>query len=199
MEIALGDMASGRANLVGPLSTEHARVASKLRIPRGIASNGGPYFCLSDLAKHGPSKDRSAQREPVLITDGVDSPYGLLNPEDPNVDAVIADSVRAGLVVHSICWTGWGRRGDEISNGGLMLKVTRTTGGGYCCEGNGDPVSIGPCFGGIAWQLQNQDRRSFRSVLKGKPAVQLMELKVGNPRVKVRAPRRVFVAPMHGE
>jgi len=202
VKVALGYMNSGRADLVGPLSTDHTQVADKLRIPRGFASNDGPYFCLSDLAKHWPSKDRLAERETVLITDGVDSPYGLLNPDDPHLTAAIADSVRAGLVVHSICWAGWSRRSraiDEISDGGLMLNVTQATGGGYCCEGNGEPVSISPCLDQISWRLQNQYRLSFHSGLRDKPEIQRLELKVGNRAAKVFAPQQVFVAPPNGK
>ena len=199
VKVALGYMVSGNAKMAGPLSTDHAEVAGKLRIPRSVGFNGNPYFSLSDLAKHWPSEDPLAQHETVLITDGVGS-SGFLDPEDPYIEAAIVDSIRAGLVVHSICWVGWSRRSGSVNtDGSLMLKVTRATGGGYCCEDNGHPVSLGPCFGEIALRLQNQYRLGFHSDLKGKPAVQSIEIKVGNSAAKVYAPQRVFVAPMNGE
>jgi hypothetical protein len=187
VKVALGYMVSGSVDMTGPFSTDRAEVASKLR--KGIGFNGNPYFSLSDLAKHWPSKDPLAQHETVLITTGVDMTYGFLDHEDPYIKAAIADSIRAGLVVNSISWGG--------TNVGLMLMVTRATGGGYCCDG--PPRSLSPCFGEIALRLQNQYRLGFHSDLKGKPAIQSIEIEVGNPAAKVYAPQRVFVAPMKGE
>jgi len=198
VKLALGYMSFGRADLVGPLSTDHTQIASKLRIPKGVGAASSPYSCLSDLAKHWPSENRSAQREAVLITDG----EGSINPENPYFKVAIADSVRAGLVVHSICWAGWGRGSGSTGvtlTGGLMLTATQMTGGSYCCEGNGEPVSLGPCLDGIAWRLQNQYRLSFHSALKGKPAIQRMDLKVDHPAGKVYAPQQVYVAPASNE
>src|ERR1700734_3475486 len=82
--------------------------------------SSSPYFCLSDLAKNWPSADRSARREIIMITDGVDYYHLQYDPEDPYVQAAIDDSVRANLVVYSIYWrsTGPASRGWYENNAG---------------------------------------------------------------------------------
>ena len=198
VKVAVGSMVSGRAVLAGPPSTDHAQAASELHIPNGTAgSNSSPYFCLSDLAKHWPSTEGSARREVVLITDGVDSYYGLYDPEDPYVNAAINDSVRAGLVVYSIYWRDQGYRrnpGYESFDGqNLLAQVTQATGGRGYWDGNGDPVSFNPFFDDIAWRLQNQYRLSFHSLQNGKPGVRSMEFKARAEAIEVYAPQRVYV------
>jgi hypothetical protein len=205
VKVAVGYMDAGRAALAGPLSTNHDHVARELRIPSGRAgSSASPYFCLSDLAKYWPSKDHSARHEVVLITDGVDNYYRPFNPEDPYVQAAITDSVRAGLVVYSIYWRGRGRMSNSNSESfddgqSLLAVVSQATGGVSYWEGTGEPISFSPYFDNIAWRLQNQYRLSFHSLLKGKPEVQSMKLKVGGPEAEVYAPQRVFVAHSSGE
>ncbi len=199
VKVSVGYMEAGRAALSGPLSADHAQVASDLRVPNGMpGSSGSPYFCLSDLAKHWPSTDLSARREVVLITDGVDNYSVRYNPEDPYVTAAIADSVRAGLVVYSIYWCNRGRMDNlnyaSFDGQSLMSIVTQATGGTSYWDGRGNPVSFSPYFKDIAWRLRNQYRLSFHSLLKGKPEVVSMELKIGGPAAEVCAPQRVFVA-----
>ena len=199
VKVSVGYMDDGSADLMGPLSTDHAQVASGLRVPNGFpGSSGSPYFCLSDLAKHWPSTDLSARREVVLITDGVDNYSVRYDPEDPYVAAAITDSVRAGLVVYSIYWRDRGRMDDfnyaSFDGQNLLAIVTEATGGTSYWEGRGNPVSFKPYFEDIAWRLQNQYRLSFHSPLKGKPEVENMALKIGGPAAEVDAPQRVFVA-----
>jgi hypothetical protein len=199
VKVSVGYMDAGRAALAGPLSTNHAQVASGLRVPNGFpGSSGSPYFCLSDLAKHWPSTDLSARREVVLITDGVDNYSVRFDPEDPYVAAAITDSVRAGLVVYAIYWRDRGRMDDfnyaSFDGQSLLAIVTQATGGTSYWEGRGNPVSFKPYFDDIAWRLQNQYRLSFHSPLKGKPEVESMALKIDGPAAEVYAPQRVFVA-----
>lgn len=203
-KVAVGYMDAGRAVLDAPLSTNHDQVARGLRIPSGVAgSSGSPYFCLSDLAKHWPSTDHSARHEAVLITNGVDNYYTPFNPEDPYVQAAISDSVRAGLVVYSIYWRGRGRMSNSNSDGfegqNLLAEVSQATGGVSYWEGTGEPVSFSPYLDDIAWRLKNQYKLSFHSRLKGKPEVQSIELKAGDPAAEIYAPRRVFVSHPRGE
>lgn len=197
-------MQNGRAAMAGPLSTDHAEVASQLRLPNGNAgTNGSPYFCLSELAQHWPSADRASRHEVVLITDGVDNYNRRFDPDDPYVQAAIHDSARAGLVVYSIYWSdrGFGDNSMYMSNAGqnLLSEVTEATGGGSYWNGMGDPVTFQPYFEDISWRLQNQYRLSFSSGLNGKPEVKTMGLKVGGPASKVYAPRQVFVTHPEGE
>jgi hypothetical protein len=199
VKVGIGYMNAGRAVMAGPLSTNHDKVANDLRITGAPAgSNASPYFCLSDLAKQWPSTDHSARREVVLITDGVDNYGERLDLNDQYVKTAIDDSIRAGLVVFSIFWPNRGYTdgsGSESFDGqNLLSQVTQATGGYSYWMGRSQPVSLNPYFDDIAWRLKNQYLLSFRSLLKGKPQVRTIELKVKNSAAEVYAPKRVFIS-----
>ena len=98
--IAIAYMESGRAAFASQFSSNAADVLKGLHLSAGVpGSNASPYFCLSDLAKSWPSRDRTARREVLMVTDGVDNYERRYDPEDPYVTTAINDSVRAGLVV----------------------------------------------------------------------------------------------------
>ena len=199
----LAYMQNGRAVMSGPLSTDHQAVAHELHIPSGIpGSNASPYFCLSDLAKHWPSKDTMARREVVMITNGVDE-YGQPGDmDDPYVQASIHDAVKSGLVVYSIFWSDRGRNGGGMGSEfgqSLMAQVTDATGGASYYTGLMNPVSVQPYLKDIAWRLENQYRLSFASGLMGKPEVKRLALHVGGPAAKVVAPGQVYVTKFAGE
>ena len=90
-------MQNGQAVFTGGFTADHAQALRGLHLSGGTpGSSASPYFCLSDLAKHWPSKDRSARREVVMISDGVDPYYMEYDPDEPYLKAAIYDSVRAG-------------------------------------------------------------------------------------------------------
>ena len=191
-------MQNGRAVLAGPLSDDHAQVLKGLHIPSGSAgSNGSPYFCLSDLAKKWPSEDARARREVLMVSDGVDQYNLRFDPSDQYVQAAIADSVRARLVVYSIYWRGHGRidntQYENNAGQSLLLTVTDATGGKSFWEGTGNPVSFEPFLDELTRRLRNQYELSFVSPLKGKPGVEDMKLKFSVPGSEVDAPLQVFV------
>jgi hypothetical protein len=106
-EVAVAYMDNGRANFAGPLSRDHSAVAHELRQPTGQPGiSGSPYFCLSDLAHHWPSNNRSARRTVVMISDGIDNYEVQYNPEDPYLQAAIHDAVRSRISVYSIYEAG---------------------------------------------------------------------------------------------
>jgi hypothetical protein len=196
--LALAYMMNGSAQFAGPFSTDPAAVLRGLHMPIGSAgSNGSPYICLSDLARHWPSQDRSARREVVMISDGVDEYEMRYDPDDPYVHTAINDSVRAGLVVYSIYWVSRGRA-DQTSyenNAGqnLLLAVTEATGGNSYWEGIGNPVSFSPYFEDLRRRLRNQYLLGFVSRLDGKPEVETLKVEVDDHSVKLSAPKQVFV------
>jgi len=197
---AVAYMEYGRAALVAPLTANHTLAARELRLPAGPAgSEASPYFCLSDLANHWPSRDLNARREVVMITDGVDDYERRFDPNDPYVEAAITDSVRAGLVVYAMYWRGEGRfEGGFYANNtgeGLLNEVTDATGGVNYWQGMGDPVTFDPFFKDLLWRLDNQYRLNFDSPLKGKPEVRTMSLKVMAPAAKIAAPKQVYIRP----
>jgi len=196
-------MENGRAAFHGPLSTDHEQVLSALRLPSGIPGvDASPYFCLSDLAQHWPSQDRSVRREVVMVTDGIDYYYRRFDPDDPYVQAAITDSVRAGLVVYSIYWENQGRIDRTVwgNNSGqsLLTEVDEATGGKNFWEGFGNPVSFQPYLDELARRLRNQYELSFVAPLKGKPEVETFKLKLTAPGADVTSPEQVFVVPAAG-
>lgn len=196
--MAIAYMVNGRAQFASPLSAKAPDVLKGLHLSNGIpGSNASPYFCLSDLAKNWPSHDRTARREVLMITDGVDNYERRFDPEDPYVQAAINDSVRAGLVVYSIYWKDMGRfnAGWYETNAGqnLLLEITQATGGNSYWEGMGNPVSLEPFFQDLRRRLNHQYELSFTAPSNGKPQVASMKVDLHVPAAKVDAPQKVLV------
>ena len=194
----IGYMTNGRTVLSGPFSTDHAEVLKGLHLPLGSAgSNGSPYFCLSDLAKSWPSQDREARREVLMITDGVDEFNRRFDPDDPYVQAAVADSVRAHLVVYAIYWRNQGRADNtQYSNNSgqnLLVELTETTGGKSFWQGSGNPVSFQPYLEELTRRFQNQYELSLIVPIKGKPEIETVKLKFKAPGLEVNVPQQVFV------
>lgn len=196
--MAIAYMENGRAAFASQLSSNAPDVLKGLHVASGIpGDNASPYFCLSDLAKNWPSHDRTARREVLMITDGVDNYERRFDPEDPYVEASIKDSVRAGLIVYSIYWRNAGRfnSGWYETNAGqnLLLLVSEATGGNSYWEGVGNPVSLQPYFQDLRRRLDHQYELSFTAPSNGKPEVETMKLDLHVPSAKVAAPQRVLV------
>jgi hypothetical protein len=192
---AVAYMEYGRAVLAGPLSADHAAVLRGLRLPSGSpGSDASPYFCLSDLAKHWPSKNTTARREVVMVTDGSGYFQMGYDPNAPDVTAAIDDSTRAGLVVYSIYWANRGSRG--LAGESMLTDVTAATGGTSYWQGTGNPVSFAPYFEDLTRRFQNQYQLGFVGQGKTKPEVETLKLKLSVPGADVTAPHQVFVGPL---
>lgn len=200
-KMAIAYMENGSAVFSQPFSSDPSQVLQALHLPAGsVDMSASPYFCLSDLAKHWPSKDRSARRIVVMISDGIDYYDLRYDPDDPYVRAAIDDSVRNGLIVYFLFWRDIGRvsRSGWEQNAGqnLMLEVTQATGGYSYWEGFGNPVSFKPYFDDLRHRLANQWGLSFSAPL-GDGGAQIVSLnfKLSVPNAKVDAPQKVLVAP----
>jgi hypothetical protein len=194
-----GYMENGAAKLAGPLTADHDAVLRGLHLPGGTAgSNASPYFCLSDLAKRWPSEDRNARREVLMIGDGVDNYERRFDPDDPYVQAAIADSVRAGLVVYAIYWRDQGfadqTRYAGYTGQNLLQLVAEATGGKSFWQGTGNPVSFQPYLEELTRRFQNQYELSFAAPFNGKPQVEQFKLRFKAPGAEVDSPEQVFVA-----
>ncbi|MGB6722983.1 MAG: hypothetical protein WBE72_19460 [Terracidiphilus sp.] len=192
-------MENGQANLTGPLTLDRAEILGGLHIPSGGVPgiSASPYFCLSYLAQHWPSNNRSARREVVMITDGVDYYDMRYDPEDPYVQSAMADATRAQLIVYSIYWRNMGRADRSMyetdAGQNLLTQVTQATGGNNYWEGYGNPVSFQPFFEDIERRLNNQYELGFMAPGDGKPQVVSFKLKLSDKGVKVDAPQQVLV------
>ena len=196
--MAIAYMENGRAVLGSQLSSNGADVLKGLHVSNGFpGSNASPYFCLSDLAKNWPSHDRTARREVLMITDGVDNYDRRYDPDDPYVATAINDSVRAGTIVYSIYWKDMGRANNSWyeSNAGqnLLLTVTQATGGNSYWEGIGNPVTLQPFLQDLRRRLNHQYELSFSAPSNGKPEIATLKMDLKVPSAKVDAPQRVLV------
>lgn len=197
---AIAYMEHGNADFSGPLTADHAAVLRGLRLPTGFpGSSDSAYFCLSDLAKHWPSKDTQARREVVMITGGSSYYQARFDPSAPDVSAAITDSARAGLVVYSIYWNDQGRFGRRTGGGfsglNLLNYVTEATGGKSFSLGTGNPISLAPYFDEILRRFQNQYELGFVSAAGAKPEVETLKLNLNVPGAEVDAPKQVLVVP----
>ncbi len=198
-KVAIAYMQNGQSVFSGPLTTDHKQALGGLHLPMGGPGvSASPYFCLSDLAKRWPSRDAGARREVLMVTDGVDYYNLRYDPDDPYVQAAIADAVRARIVIYSIYWRNQGRFDRTMyandSGQNLMLEVTQATGGHSYWEGFGNPVSFQPFLEDLTRRLQNQYEISFAAPIdRNKPGVQQMKLKVTGVSTKIDAPQQVFV------
>lgn len=197
-KMAIAYMEQGRAAFASQLSSNAADVLKGLHLSSGIpGENASPYFCLSDLAKNWPSHDRTARREVLMVTDGVDNYERRFDPDDPYVQTAIKDSVRAGLVVYTIYWknTGFANNTWYETNAGqnLLLMVTQATGGNSYWQGLGNPVSLQPFFQDLRRRLNNQYEVSFTAPSTGKPQVESLKVDLHVPSAKVAAPQQVLV------
>ncbi|HUB51799.1 MAG TPA: hypothetical protein VL986_06615 [Terracidiphilus sp.] len=197
-QMAIAYMQNGNAALQGPLTSDAAAVEQGLHLTTGTpGSNGSPYFCLSELAKHWPSKVAGARRAVVMITDGVDEYERQYDPDDPNVKSAIDDSLRAGIVVYTIYWhdEGRGSSTEAESNAGqnLLLAVTQATGGNSYWQGIGNPPSLQPFFDDLRRRLRNEYDLGFTVPIKGKPGIHELKIKASAPAAKVVAPQSVYL------
>jgi hypothetical protein len=199
-EVSVAYMQNGRATMAIPLTADKSAALKALHLPGGIGGvSASPYFCISDLAKNWPSNNRNNRRVVVAITDGFDPYNPRFDPEDPYLQAAIADSIRAGLVINAIFWhdTGFASRTFAGTNTGqnLMSLVTDATGGIYYYEGLSNPVSFSPFLEDLNRRLQNQYELSFLAPVKAKPEIDSLKVKLEMPNAKLTAPQQVAVAP----
>ena len=109
IQVAVGYMRNGTVGAIQPFTTDHQKAAEALRLPLGIpGANGSPYFALSDLVKHWPSKQETGRRVVLMLTDGVDRYWGSMVMDDPYVDAAIQNALKQDVMVYSIYLRGAG-------------------------------------------------------------------------------------------
>jgi len=195
-QVAVGYMRNGSFGLVQAFTADHHEAVHALRLPASIpGENGSPYFVLSDLAKHWPSKQPTNRRAVLMLTDGVDPYYGAANLDDPYVDEAIHDVLKEGVMVYSIYLRGAGPYGrtDWVTNfaQSRLMKVSEETGGYAYSMGFTDPVTIAPFLKDFQDRLDNQYRVTLEALTaKG---VQPVKLRSDFPGLKMEGPTRVYV------
>jgi hypothetical protein len=198
-QVGIAYMQNGRAVIAQNITPDHSLAANALRIPSGApGDNGSPYFCLSELVRNWPSGNTADRREVLMITDGVDLYNGRgFDPNDPYVQASIADSQKAGVIVHSIFYRDTGRfdRGQWTEAGAqnYLQQVSQATGGRAYWQGFGNPVSFSPFLDDLHRRLANQYELGLLASPRNKAGLQPLKLKTTASGVKVDAPQAVFV------
>lgn len=157
--VGLAYLRNGGAMIAAPLTSEAQRFTRALRIPlaqAGIASS--PYMGISELIKKWPAA-ADARREVLLISSGID-PWSSRDPQNPYLLKAIADAQRAGILVHSIYYSGAGHGGHSygLFNWGqnYLSELADGTGGEAYWQGFGSPVSLDVFLKELSERLQNQ-------------------------------------------
>jgi hypothetical protein len=195
-QVALGYMRNGTFGLAQAFTTDHQKVANALRLPDAVPGvNGSPYFALSDLAKHWPSKQSTDRRAVLMLTDGVDRYYGTSEIDDPYVDTAIHDVLKEGVMVYSIYLRGagaYGRNGwvTNVAQSRLSEVGDETGGYAYMLDFT-DPVTISQFLKDFQERLDNQYRVTLEDLTaKG---IQSVKVRTELPGLKIQAPTRIYV------
>ena len=195
-QVAIGYMRNGGFSLAQPFTTEHADAVNALRLPMGTpGGNGSPYFALSYLVKHWPSKEHVQRRAVLMLTDGVDRYYNNQTMDDPYVDAATKDSQRLGVLVYSIYLRGSGfysAGGWGVTMAQSRLQdVSNKTGGECFLEGLTTPVSLTPYLD----QLNNRLAHQYEVTFVASKTAGLLPVTFRSelPKVKLAAPHDVSV------
>jgi hypothetical protein len=198
-KIGVGYMQNGTARMEQSLTSDHALAAKALRLPMGTP--GSPYFSLSDVAKHWP--ESTAQREVVMVSDGIDRYYEGNDLQDPYVDAAIGDAQRAGIVVFALYTPGAGHSGHSFYRaywGQIFLsRLADETGGeSYSIGFYEPPVTYVPYLDDLARRLTHQYLLTFIAKPQKKSGLQRVKLTTEVPNAELVAADRVYVpAPEH--
>jgi hypothetical protein len=195
-QVAVGYMRNGTFALAQSFTPDHQHAANALRLPAAMpGENGSPYFALSDLVAHWPSKQTTGRRTVLMLTDGVDRYYGTADMDDPYVDAAMHSALKEGVMVYSIYLRGAGLygRGAWVTNfaQSRLSEVSGETGGYAYFQGMTDPVTILPFLKDFQDRLDNQYRVTFEA-LQNK-GVQPVKLRTELPGLKVEGPTHIYV------
>ena len=194
-QVALGYMRDGTIRTAQDFTTEYAAVANKVRLPLGSPGvTGSPYFALEDAIKRWPpSKGR---REVLMITDGIDL-YGGVGPGNTYVTTAVEHAQRAGIVVHSIFWSGAGHASHRFwaRNWGqnYLSQLADGTGGEAYWQGFGNPVSFAPFLEDLTKRLDHQYTLTFRAKARAKPGLETIRIRTEVPNTELVGPTQVWV------
>jgi len=194
-QIGVGYIRNGTVEPGAPLTADHARAMKALRLPEGIAAGGAsPYISLSELIRKWPATQ--ARREVLMITSGIDFYYGP-GPENPYLQRAISDAQRAGVIVHSIYFGGFGHFGHDPwqINWGQndLAQLSDATGGEAYWQGFSNPVALQPYLDDFSHRLANQYELTFLARAEKKGELEKFRVTTEVPRVSFAAPERVYV------
>jgi len=195
-QVAVGYMQNGTFAMAQAFTADRQKAVSALRLPMAIpGENGSPYFALSDLVKHWPSKQSTGRRAVLMLTDGVDRYYSAAIMDDPYVDAAIHDALKDGVMVYSIYLRGAGLygRSDWVTTvaQSRLIEVSQETGGYAYFQDFTDPVTIWPFLNDFQDRLENQYQVTIEAL--NEKGVQPVKLRTELPGLKIQGPTHIYV------
>ena len=195
-QVAVGYMQNGTFAMAQAFTADRQKAVSALRLPIAIpGENGSPYFALSDLVKHWPSKQSTGRRAVLMLTDGVDRYYSAAIMDDPYVDAAIHDALKDGVMVYSIYLRGAGLygRSDWVTTvaQSRLIEVSQETGGYAYFQDFTDPVTIWPFLNDFQDRLENQYQVTIEAL--NEKGVQPVKLRTELPGLKIQGPTHIYV------
>lgn len=195
-QVGVGYMRNGMVVMAQAFTTDHEKAASAMRLPEAAAGgNGSPYFALSDLVKHWPSKQSANRRAVLMLTDGVDRYWDNATTDDPYVNAAIRDSLKEDVMVYSIYLRGAGLFGGGAWTTNFaqsrLMDVSEETGGYAYFENFSDPVTISPFLKDFQDRLNSQYEVTIEA-LDGK-GVQPVKVRTELPGLKIQGPTHIYV------
>jgi hypothetical protein len=195
-QVAIGYMRNGTFALAQAFTADHQKAASALRLPMAIPGlNGSPYFVLSDLVNHWPSKQPTGRRAVLMLTDGVDPYWGTAIMDDPYLDAAIHDALKEGVMVYSIYLRGAGLYGRNdwvtVFAQSRLMEVTQETGGYAYFLAFTDPVTISPFLSDLEDRLENQYQVTIDAL--NQKGVQPVKLRTELPGLRIQGPTQIYV------
>lgn len=196
MQVGVGYMRNGTVATMQSFTTDHQKAAAGLRLPMAVpGENGSPYFVLTDLAKHWPSKETTRRRVVLMLTDGVDPYYGTSIIDDPYVDTAMHEALKDGVMVYSIYLRGAGLYGNgswvTTTAQSRLSEVSKETGGNAYFQGMTDPVSISPFLKDFEDRLDHQYKLTIEAW--SSKGVQPVKVRTELPGVKIEAPSQIYV------
>jgi hypothetical protein len=194
-EVAIGYMRNGAFALAQPFTSDHRKASAALRLPEAVpGANGSPYFALSDLVGHWPSKETTDRRAVLMLTDGVDRYFGPSVEDDPYADAASRNAAKHGVMVYSIYLRGAGfyGRGSWTTNiaQSRLSRLADETGGYAYFEDFADPVTIAPFLQNLKQRFENQYDVTIAASARG---IQPVKLHTEIPNLKVSSATQIYV------
>jgi hypothetical protein len=195
-QVGVGYMRNGTVVMSQDFTADHQKAADALRLPIALPGvNGSPYFALSDVVKHWPSKEATGRRAVLMLTDGVDRYNGSADLDDPYMDAAINGALRQGVMVYSIYLSGAGsydrRVRPTVFGQSHLIEVGEETGGYAYFEDFRDPVTIAPFLNDLRDRLDHQYQVTLGAL--SDKGIQPVKLRTELPGLKISGPTRVFV------
>jgi hypothetical protein len=192
-QVGIGYLRNGTVQVEQKPTADHALAAKTIRLPLGQPGiSASPYLALIDLIQKWPSGDQA--REVLMITSGIDPEYGP-GPSNPYLDRAIEAAQRAGVVVHSIYFSGAGHFGHSLwqINWGqnYLSQLAEETGGELFWLGTPNPVSFAPYLNELNEHFRGQHVLTF--LAQGNPGYRRVKLKTEVPHVMLMGPSKVYV------